>query len=833
VKLPYLFIIAAIFSNSLGVGISNAAEHVHSVDEVRPLLETYCLSCHGPAVQQANLRLDNLSADLIEDRRAAEVWRNVLNKLRRGEMPPKGVPHPGPEQKGGAIAVLEAAVDRALEQRRSTEGRTVLRRLNRSEYQNTMTDLLGYEMDYVRDIPPDSLSRDGFRNNASALRMTAIQLEYYLEAARSALKRVIVSEPASVVEFRYTFVESNLDRWKIPAERIAKNLVSRTDAFLGHMNPSYPEEGEFLVKVTAAAELKPNKGFPIMQVSVGYRPDTEILFRTAGTVELTSKEPRTFEFRGHMENYPKPVRGQSKFPGLVVRITNVYDDGTPRPQMQTREIEDKKTGKKRKESYYAEEPDYPKVRVDKVIFTGPLTEVWPPSYHSRILHDSDLRGSDPAAYVREVLARFMTRAWRRPPEPEAVSRYVEFFESQHEAFPIFEERMRETLAMVLISPEFLYLMEPDSEDKRPLDAWELASRLSYFLWSTMPDERLLSLAKTGELQDAEVLSSEVERMIADERAWRFADEFLGAWLYIDAMDRVAVSSDYHPNFTDYLKTQMRDETRQFFMELLRHDLSAANFIDSDFLMLNETMARHYGIEGVWGSRFRRVPLAAASPRGGLLTQASLLMGNSTGEDSHPIKRAVWVRKRLLDDPPPPPPANVPELDSESPEMAALSVREQLRQHRRQESCASCHIDIDPWGVGFEHFDAIGQWRDEIRRMRPRREEPLDAEADKDADKKKEHAPPEFDLLPVDAREILPDGAEIGGVDDLRNYLLSSRREDFAGTVVRKLLAYALGRSLEFTDQPEADRLTKAFLDDDLRLQTLIGEVVASNLFQTK
>jgi hypothetical protein len=269
------------------------------------------------------------------------------------------------------------------------------------------------------------------------------------------------------------------------------------------------------------------------------------------------------------------------------------------------------------------------------------------------------------------------------------------------------------------------------------------------------------------------------------------------------------------------------------MELLRHDLSATNLIDSKFLMLNETMARHYGIEGVWGSTFRRVPLDAASPRGGVLTQASLLLGNSTGEDSHPIKRAVWVRKRLLDDPPPPPPANVPELDSESPEMAALPVREQLRQHRREASCASCHVDIDPWGVGFEHFDAIGQWRDEIRRMRPRPEEPADAQAGSGDDEKEKPAPPEFDLLPVDARETLPDGTEIGGVDDLRAYLLSSRREDFAGTVVRKVLAYALGRSLEFTDQPEVDRLTQDFLQNDLKLRTLVGEVVHSNLFQTK
>jgi len=826
-KLPHRFVITALLSLQFGAG---AAEQVRSIDEVRPLLRDYCQSCHGPQVQLANLRVDNLSADIAENRRTTEIWRNILNRVRRGEMPPKGSPLPDATERDNAIAVLRTAIDHVLEQRRSTEGRTVLRRLNRTEYQRTMTDLLGYKMDYARDIPPDSLSRDGFRNNASSLRMTGLQLEYYLKAAREAMQRIIVSEPPPILEMRYTFTESNLDKWRLEEEQIAKNVVSRTDAFLCHMNPSYPEKGEFLVEVTAAAELKPNKGFPIMQVSVGYRPDTEILFRILDTVELMSEEPRTFKFRGQMENFPQPVRGQSKFPGLVVRVTNVYDDGTPRPKMQKREKEDGK-----KENFYPAEPDFPKVRVDKVTLIGPLAEVWPPDHHRRILFDSELRETNPSAYAREVLTQFMARAWRRPPEPDAVTRYVEFFESQEEAFPVFEERLRETLAMVLISPEFLFLMEPDSDDKRPLDTWELASRLSYFLWSTMPDDRLFSLAKTGVLRDPKVLGAEVDRMIADKRAWQFTDEFLGAWLYLDAMDRVAVNADYHPNFTDHLKTQMRDETRHFFMEILRDDLSATNLIDSDFLMLNETMARHYGIEGTWGSTFRRVTLDQSSPRGGLPTQASLLMGNSTGADSHPIKRAVWVRKRLLDDPPPPPPANVPELDTENPELAALSVREQLRVHRQEESCASCHKDIDPWGVAFEHFDAVGQWRDQIRKMRPRPEEPPKDPTESDEEKKAEEEPPppEFDLLPLDAHETLPDGTDIRGVDDLRAYLLGPRREDFARTIVSKLLAYALGRSLESSDEPEVDRLTAGFLENDLKPLTLVREVVNSNLFQTK
>jgi hypothetical protein len=386
--------------------------------------------------------------------------------------------------------------------------------------------------------------------------------------------------------------------------------------------------------------------------------------------------------------------------------------------------------------------------------------------------------------------------------------------------------------MVLISPEFLYLMEPDSERKRPVDDYELASRLSYLLWSTMPDERLLTQAAAGRLSRPKALRAEVARMLSDDRAERFVDEFVGQWLYLEGMDRVAVSQDYYPNFRPNLAAAMRDETKQFVLELLRNDLSAANLIDSDFLVLNETLARHYGIEGVWGSEFRRVPLPPGSPRGGLLTQSSVLLANSTGEDSHPIKRAVWIRKRLLDDPPPPPPPNVPELDAENPDFARLPVRQQLALHRQDASCASCHVDIDPWGVALEHFDAIGQWRDQIRRMRPMPEEPPPAEG-AEPDEKPAKPAPEFDLLPVDARETLPDGTTIAGVDDLRAYLLGPRREDFARTLVKRLLAYSLGRSLELADEKEVDRLTANFLAHDLKLRTLLEQIVTTNLFLTK
>ena len=275
--------------------------------------------------------------------------------------------------------------------------------------------------------------------------------------------------------------------------------------------------------------------------------------------------------------------------------------------------------------------------------------------------------------------------------------------------------MRETLAMVLISPDFLYLFEP-AKDQRRLNDWELAARLSYFLWSTMPDERLTQLATEGKLREGELLRGEVARMIADPRSWQFVEQFAEQWLDVGAIDRVAINPEFYPDFDNALKSSMRGETLNFFATVLYEKLSVLNFLDSDFTMLNEPLAKHYGLSGPRGSQFERVDLTG-SRRGGVLTHASVLLGNSTGDDSHPVKRAVWLRERLLNDPPADPPPNVPSLDSTDPNFAALPVREQLRLHRQDAACNDCHRGIDPWGIALENYGADGLWRDEILRKK--------------------------------------------------------------------------------------------------------------------
>lgn len=767
--------------------------------DVLPIVQSRCARCHGPDEQEAGIRLDNLSADLINDRAAAEHWHEVLNVLNTGEMPPAGEPQLSSEQHETLTRWVSASIEKAIEAQQTTGGRVVQRRLNRVEYQNTMFDLLGLEMDYTRDLPPDPASSDGFRNNGQSLQISALQLETYLATARRALDRVIVSGPAPQV-FEEEFTESNVRGWLGGVER--SNRLGRQQEFLATMIDDYPEEGAFLIRVKLTAELKPETGFPLLELSVGYRPDTKILFREVDVVEITSPEEQVLEFRGRLENHPMPVRGQGKFPGLVVRARNAYDDGSPRSKGE----KDKKKG-----TAYPKEPHLPTITIQSVAFHGPVFDRWPPAMHRRILFESELRETDEPAYVAEVLKRFMPRAYRRPVELKEVAKIVAFFKSIREEFPTFEEAIRETLAMVLIRPEFLYLLEPAGDEKRPIDDWELASRLSYFLWSTMPDERLRELAAAGALHRPEVLSKQVKRLLADPRSSRFVEQFTEQWLHLDVIDRVSVNRDAYPDFDDRLKEEMCRETQQFFKELLDHDLNALNLLASDFTMLNEPLAKHYGLDGIFGRTSRRVMLEPEQHRGGLLGQASFLLSNSTGTDSHAVRRGVWIRDRLLNDPPAPPPPDVPSLDEADPKFSKLSVREQLEIHRGTESCARCHRDIDPWGIALENFDAVGRWRNEIRRKTGK----------------------EVEILPVNASDVLPDGRELDGVDSLREYLVTERKDEFTRSLVSRLLTYALGRRLELSDQETVDDLTIQFAANHYRLRGLIQDIVASAPFQTK
>jgi hypothetical protein len=392
---------------------------------------------------------------------------------------------------------------------------------------------------------------------------------------------------------------------------------------------------------------------------------------------------------------------------------------------------------------------------------------------------------------------------------DELKRFADHYESIQSDFPSQIEAFRETLALVLIQPEFLYLVEPASNKKRSVNDWEMASRLSYFLWSTMPDSRLLDLAASGELLKDDVLTSEVERMLSDARASRFIDQFTNQWLQLDRLDSIAVDKKRYPDFDETLKRDFQKQTHSFFGRVLKKNLSALQLIDADFVILNERLARHYGISGVTGASMRPMKHLPEHHRGGLLTHGSMLMANSTGTDSHPIRRAVWIRDRLLSDPPLPPPPDVPTLEDGDPKFRERSIAEQLAIHRKKTACNNCHHSLDPWGIALENFDALGLYRDTTG-----------AQSDPET-------------TPSEKPNQLPGGIELGDEDDLKRHLLNERAEDFAGSLVIHLLTYALGRPVQLTDRDAVLDLKTSFKADNYRLKNLISKLVLSPPFRTK
>jgi hypothetical protein len=415
----------------------------------------------------------------------------------------------------------------------------------------------------------------------------------------------------------------------------------------------------------------------------------------------------------------------------------------------------------------------------------------------------------------------MSRAFRRPATDEEIDWAARYYAKVLPTTDSFEAAMREVLALVLVSPKFLYLPEYQVEEaaanKVPLTDHELASRLSYFFWATMPDSELMKLAEQGKLHENATLAEQVERMLGDDRAWEFVKGFAGQWLDLDGVDSVAVNPEFFPDFEVDLKEDMKNESLHFFAEVLNKRLSCLNFLQSDFVTVNDRLAEFYGIEKPKSGDFLPVVLPAGSVRGGVLTQSSFLLSNSNGAQSHPVYRATWLRDRILGDPPGDPPADVPELDvdEESPANESLSLRRRLETHRKREACNRCHRNLDPWGIPFEQFDALG------KEIGPAPHELARAKYTGE------------NSQPAEQETVLPDGTNVNGSGELINYLLENKKREFSTGFTKHLLTYALGRTLEWTDQPLIERLADDFKAHDFKLHPLITRIVQSDAFKTK
>ena len=558
-----------------------------------------------------------------------------------------------------------------------------------------------------------------------------------------------------------------------------------------------PYDAPVLVRIHASAI--PGKGgtFPRLSFELGS-------FRGAGTsdqkeganTEITETEAKTYEFVVHGANFP--FRSNKPNRPSYFRIFNDFRRGTSRLTYE----------------------ELPKLRIDWVEITGNHFPTWPTPQKHAILIDSPNRDNE-AVYVREVLVKFMKRAYRRPVTSGEIGRKVALFNRLREQEPDFNSTLISTLTAVLCSSHFLMHSEPAptavKEDtvaaKRQLNSYELASRVSYFLWSSMPDDELSALAERRTLNRPRVLLVQVRRMLADPKARGFSENFAAQWLDLAGVRRLAVNPEYFSGFEEKTKDLFEQESIQFLDHVLTENLSITNFIDSKFAMLNPALARHYRVPNISGGGFQAHAVEHSQHRGGLLTQASMLFGNSTGAETHPIKRGVWVLERMLDDPPPPPPPNVPELpEPEAQDESKLSLKERLVAHAEVESCRDCHAKIDPWGVAFENYNALGQWR----------------EGDRDLLVLREHQ-----LVTIDPSTQLKNGRQIRHLDDLKQYILTDKKAEFRRALVRKVMGFALGRHLEFSDRASVDAICKTVELKHDRLQSLIEQIVLFEPFQTK
>lgn len=772
--------------------------------DVRPLLAELCFECHGAEKQKGDIRFDTLQPDLT-DQGEVELWHDAMDQINLGEMPPRKANQPNSEQRKALVAWMSDALRHAAESSRYNDGRVVTRRLTRYEYANTMRDLLGVNLDFARELPPDPASSEGFVNNGATLEMSPTQIETYLAIARKGLSEAIVTGKRPKL---FQFAQENTAKGNLPKPKVKGHIPVNPEYVLDLKE--FPRNGEFEVRVQARAAIPEGQGLPRIHLTLGHVPGIIHVPRgEIGSADV-SNQLQTFTFRGRMEDFPQPGPisfGRSGFKGMIVMIDFTNADGKELrypDQQYARTPTPPKKGEKPKP--LPTPPPFGSrldIQIESIEFEAPTFASWPPPSHRQLVGDSE----KPDA--RELLNSFMTRAYRRPVTATELDQQLQLFRVLEQRSDSFEATIRETFASVLVSPHFLYRVESRPDTGQPntkasaISSYELASRLSYFLWSSMPDDRLFALAKANRLHDPQVLDDEVSRMLANPRAKQFAGHFTDQWLDLEALDRIAVNPEFFPDFDNALKDDMRAETHAVFAEILHSDGSALDLLDSDWTMLNRPLAQHYGLTGPQSSAFEMVALKPEDHRGGLLTQSAFLLAASNGEDSHPIKRAVWILDRLLDSPPAPPPPDVPDLDPANPDLAGLSLKDQLAVHREKESCASCHEGIDPWGIPLENYDAVGRWRSQIKRA------------------------------PIDSATTLPNGESVDGIRELQAFLLNDRQEWFARSLVKRLMSYALGRSLDIGDRPVIESLTSDFVAGDFRLQALITDLVQSEAFLTK
>ena len=770
-------------------------------DQVRPILNRHCAECHGPEKPKKGFRVDRLGADLAGEQERRQ-WQLAVKRLRAGQMPPKSKPRPEPAEVEALLGWAQQ-METAADARRAAEGRVVLRRLNRIEYENTIRDLLDINVDLKDRLPADS-SADDFDNVGEALHVSSFLMERYLDAADTALGLAIASRPQPpLVKKRYRCQDNQ--QVKSSTERVYR---IQDDALIlfssSHWNSVIlwdfypPDRGKYRFRISAAGVQSGGK-------PVTYRVDSGSMLmgeknHLMGYYAAPADEPSVVEFVDHLE------------PTNTIRILPYA--------LATAQVVDK---------IGAADYTGAGLAVQWIDVEGPLHETWPPESHRRIFGDQPMQpatsanglprlnvvSNDPLPDATRILGNFARRAFRRTVTDDDIRPLVSLVEARLADGQSFDQAIRVGLKAALVAPEFLFLRERPGR----LDDFAMASRLSYFLWSTMPDDELLTLAEMGKLHDPAVLHAQVERLLASPKAAAFADNFVGQWLGLRDIDFTEPDRQLYPEYDELLRTAMVEETQRFFGEVLANNLSLTNFVASDFTYLNDRLARHYGIPGVEGIGFRKVPLPPGSHRGGLLTMASVLKVTANGTTTSPVVRGAWVLRRILGTPPAPPPAGVPAVEPDT--RGTTTIREQLAKHRQIETCAACHTHIDPPGFALESFDVIGGYRENYRSVGNGEPVSIDGKQMPYAKGPK-----------IDPADALSDGRAFANIDGLKELLLADK-EQLARALTEKLLTYATGCGPRTADRPQIDTIVAKCREKNFGFRTLIHEIVQSESFQNK
>jgi len=767
------------------------------------LLDQYCITCHNDRLEISGLSLATLDLAHVEDH--ADVWEKVVSKLQAGMMPPAGRPRPSLDDYVRLTTYLEAELDRAAAENPDPGRSSTLRRLNATEYRNAIRDLLDLDIDVAALLPADDSSA-GF-DNVSLGGIAPGRLERYLTAARK-ISRLALGSPVGSPVADTFIVPSDLNQtshveglpfgtrggttiqYNFPVDATYELRVELGKSWNSNRVGGLREphdvvitlDGEPVSVLTVAPPARSTRRPTQTQRTANrslYQPDTR-----PADADLFARVPVTAGphiVGAAFVSHGTELVERHRQPFLKVHITVGGDQRT--------------------------QPN-----VYSIMVTGPFDATGPGDTPSRRRVFS-CRPSVPTsvaedACVTEILSTLARRAYRRPVLEEDVERLRKFYQEGREDGD-FETGIEMALRRLLVSPEFLLRVERDpvSGDGSPEQPYfitdlELASRLSFFLWSSIPDDRLIQVAAAGTLRDPEVLETEVRRMLADERAESLVSNFAAQWLYLRNLPAVSPDFIAFPDFDETLRRAMRRETELFFESIVREDRGALDLLTASYTFVNERLAKHYGMPGVYGSHFRRVALPPESPRRGLLGQASILAVTGYATRTSPVVRGKWVLENLLGTPPPPPPPNVPPLSDDKSD-AVLSMRDRMEQHRSNPVCAACHALMDPVGLSMENFDAIGRWRTLTE-----------------------------GLAPIDASGGLPDGTTFDGVSGLRQAILD-RSEQFVRTMTERLLTYALGRATEHYDAPAIRAIEREAAADRYRFSSLVLGIVKSTPFQMR